>query len=146
MLKKRILLVSQLFDLATIPLMKVQQDVQILLNDLTGGRVLFQLQQVSGSELEATFHRGFSYPQTVGQGMIHELDAVMIIGCGLNNFTMPVGWYTPCRGLSNLFDFYIPVNDFLQCYKQSARVLKASRTKNIQLNVQPTKVVMKLAY
>ena len=139
MLKKRILLVSQLFDLATIPLMKVQQDVQILLNNLTDGRVQFQIQQVSNNELELTFHRGFSYPQTVGQGMIHALDAEIITGQGL-----PVP--PTLQKFSNLIDFYIPVSDFLQDYKQLAAARKASRTKGIQLNIQPTKVVMKLTY
>lgn len=139
MLKKRILLVSQLFDLATISLMKVQQDVQNLLNNLTDGRVLFQLQQVSGGELEATFYRSFPYPQTIGQGMIYELDAVMITGQGL---PVPL----PLQKFSNRMDIYIPVNDFLGYYKQSAAALKASRTKNIQLTIQPDKVVMKLTY
>ena len=145
-MKKRIFIVSHVLDLATIALSDVEQQVQVALDLLTGGRVQFQIQQVSNNELELIFHRGFKYAPTIGQGMIYELDAVMITGCGLNNFTMPVGWYIPCQGLSNLFDFYIPVNDFLQCYRQSARALKASRIKNIQLSIQPTKVVMKLAY
>ena len=139
MLKKRILLVSQVFDLATISLMKVQQDVQNLLNNLTGGGVQFQIQQVSNNELEATFHRSFPYPQTIGQGMIHALDVEIITGQGL--LVPPT-----LQKFSNLINFYIPVGDFLQGYKQSAAALKASRTKNIQLNIQPTKVVMKLTY
>ena len=139
MLKKRILLVSQVFDLATISLMKVQQDVQNLLNNLTGGGVQFQIQQVSNNELEATFHRSFPYPQTIGQGMISEFDAVMITGQRL-----PVP--PTLQKFSNLMNFYIPVNDFLGYYKQSAAALKASRTKNIQLTILPDKVVMKLTY
>ena len=138
-MNKRVFIVSQLFDLATIPLMKVQQDVQNLLNNLTGGYVQFQIQQVSNNELELTFHRGFSYPQTIGQGMIYELDAVMITGQGL---PVPL----PLQKFSNRIDYYIPVNDFLQYYKQSVAAVKASRTKNIRLDIQPTKIVMKLTY
>lgn len=136
-MRKRIFLVNQLFDLATQSLVTIRQQVQQLLDNLTGGRVLFQIHQVSNNELELTFYRSFPYPPTIGQGMIHELDAEIITG-----YELPI----PFRKFSNLFNFYIPVNDFLQCYKQSARALKASRTKNIQLNIQPTKVVMKLTY
>ena len=86
-----------------------------------------------------TFYRGFSYSQTVGQGMIHALDAEIITG-------QPLPIPPTLQKFSNLINFYIPVSDFLQGYKQSAAALKASRTKNIQLNIQPTKVVMKLTY
>lgn len=138
-MKKKIYIVGCLFDLATTPLIKVQQDVQNLLNNLTGGIVQLQIQQVSNNELELTFLRNFNYPQTIGGGMIYELDAVMITGQGL---PVPL----PLQKFSNRIDYYIPVNDFLLCYKQSAAALKASRTKNIQLDIQPTKVVMKLTY
>lgn len=138
-MKKKFYIVGCLFDLATTSLLKVQQDVQNLLNNLIGGAVQFQLQQVSGSELEATFYRSFNYPQTIGAGMIHELDAVMITGQRL-----PVP--PTLQKYSNLMNFYIPVNDFLGYYKQSAAAQKASRTKNIQLTILPNKVVMKLTY
>ena len=138
-MNKRVFIVSQLFDLAAVSLMKVQQDVQNLLNNLTGGHVQFQIQQVSNNELELTFLRSYPYPQTIGQGMIYELDVVMITGQGL-----PV--LLPLQKFSNRIDYYIPVNDFLQYYKQSAAAVKASRTKNIQLTIQPGKVVMKLTY
>ena len=138
-MNKLVYIVSQRFDLDTISLVNVQQQVQFSLDNLTGGRVQFQLQQVSNNELELTFYRGFCYPQTVGQGMIHALDAEIITG-------QPLPMSPTLQKFSNLFNFYIPVNDFLQCYKQSAAALKASRTKNIQLNILPTKVVMKLTY
>ena len=138
-MKKRVFLVSQQFDLAVQSLVTIQQQVQQLLNNLTGGRVQFQIQQVSNNELEVTFYRGFSYSQTVGQGMIHALDAEIITG-------QPLPIPPTLQKFSNLINFYIPVSDFLQGYKQSAAALKASRTKNIQLNIQPTKVVMKLTY
>ena len=139
MIKKKNYMVSQLFDLATTPLLKVQQDVQNLLNNLTGGIVRFQLQQVSNNELEATFYRSFHYPHTIGKGMIYELDAVMITG---QRLPVPL----PLQKFSDRIDYYIPVNDFLQCYKQSAADLKASRTKGIQLNILSDKVVIKLTY
>lgn len=138
-MQKRVFIASQLFDLATIPLMNVQQQVQQVLDNLTGGRIQFQIQQVSDNELELTFHRGFNYSPTIGGGMIYALDAEIITGQAL-----PV--LPTLQKFSNLINFYIPVGDFLQGYKQSAAALKASRAKNIQLNIQPTKVVMKLTY
>ena len=71
--------------------------------------------------------------------MIHVLDAEIITGQAL-----PV--LPTLQKFSNLINFYIPVGDFLQGYKQSAAALKASRTKSIQLSIQPDKVVMKLTY
>ena len=138
-MEKSIFLVSQVINLANQTLTNVEIAVQTLLDNLTGGRVQFQIQQVSNNELELTFHRGFNYAPTIGQGMIHALDAEIITGQGLS---VPL----PLQKFSNLFNFYIPVNDFLQYYKQSAAALKASRMKNIQLSIQPDKVVMKLTY
>lgn len=144
-MKKKTFMVGQVYDLGTQSLVTIQQQVQSSLDQLTGGAVQFQIQQVSNNELELIFYRNFNYPAT-GQGMIYEFDAVMITGCGLSGFTLPSMWWVSCRGLSNRINFYIPVADFLQCYKQSAAALKASRTKDIQLSIQPNKVVMKLTY
>ena len=145
-MKKKIFVTGAVYDLAALPMTAVQQQVQQSLDNLTGGRVLFQIQQVSNNELELIFHRGFTYPTTIGQNSIYELDADMITGSGLSGFNLPVRYYIPCNGLSNQFDFYISKNDFLQCYKQSARALKASRTKNIQLNIQPIYIKMQLTF
>lgn len=112
-MQKRVFIASQLFDLATIPLMNVQQQVQQVLDNLTGGRIQFQIQQVSDNELELTFHRGFNYSPTIGGGMIYALDAEIITGQAL-----PV--LPTLQKFSNLINFYIPVGDFLQGYKQSA--------------------------
>ena len=145
-MKKKIFVTGAVYDLAALPMTAVQQQVQQSLDNLTGGRVLFQIQQVSNNELELIFHRGFTYPPTIGQNSIYELDADMITGSGLSGFNLPVRYYIPCNGLSNQFDFYISKNDFLQCYKQLARALKASRTKNIQLNIQPIYIKMQLTF
>lgn len=145
-MQKKIFVTGAVYDLAALSLANVQQQVQLSLDKLTGGRVQFQIQQVSNNELELTFHRGFSYPPTIGQNSIYELDADIITGFGLSGFYLPMRYYIPCNGLSNQFDFYISINDFLQCYKQSARALKASRTKNIQLDIQPTYIKMRLTF
>lgn len=145
-MKKKIFVTGAVYDLAALPLANVQQQVQLSLDKLTGGRVQFQIQQVSNNELELTFHRGFSYPPTIGQNSIYELDADMIIGFGLSGFNLSDRFYIPCNEFSRIFDFYVSISEFLQSYKKSARVLKASRARNIQLNIQPTSITMTLIF
>ena len=98
-MKKKIFVTGAVYDLAALPMTAVQQQVQQSLDNLTGGRVLFQIQQVSNNELELIFHRGFTYPPTIGQNSIYELDADMITGSGLSGFNLPVRYYIPCNGL-----------------------------------------------
>lgn len=145
-MRKKIFVTGAVYDLAALPLTAVQQQVQQSLNNLTGGRVQFQIQQVSENELELIFHRGFSYPLTIGQNSIYELDADMITGFGLPGFNLPDRFYIPCNGFSRIFDFYVPISEFLQSYKKSARILKASRAKNIQLDIQPAYIKMRLTF
>ena len=145
-MKKKIFVTGAVYDLAALPMTAVQQQVQQSLDNLTGGRVLFQIQQVSNNELELIFHRSFTYPPTIGQNSIYELDADMITGLGLPGFNLPDRFYIPCNGFSRIFNFYVPISEFLQSYKKSARVLKASRTKNIRLNIQPTYIKMQLTF
>ena len=54
-MKKKIFVTGAVYDLAALPLANVQQQVQQSLDNLTGGRVLFQIQQVSDNELELIF-------------------------------------------------------------------------------------------
>ena len=145
-MQKKIFVTGAVYDLAALSLANVQQQVKLSLDKLTGGRVQFQIQQVSNNELELTFHRGFSYPPTIGQNSIYELDADIITGFGLPDFNLPDRFYIPCNGFSRIFDFYVPISEFLQSYKKSARVLKASRAKNIQLDIQPTYIKMRLTF
>lgn len=138
---KKIFLVGQVYDLNVLSLATVQQQVQSSLDNLTRGYVRFQIQQVSNKELELTFYRNYVYASNTNDE-IFSVDADVITGRGLPGFVLPEVWLRPPFG----YDFYFPITEFLRCYKKSGRILKASRIKDIQLDIQPTKVVMKLTY
>lgn len=145
-LSKKIFVTGAVYDLAVLSLVTVRQQVQQSLDSLTQGRVQFQIQQVSDNELELIFQGDFNYPPTIGQDSIYEFDADMITGFGLPGFNLPDRFYIPCNGFSRYFDFCVPISEFLQSYKKSARILKASCVKNIQLDIQPIYIKMRLTF
>ena len=140
-LAKKFLAVGKIYDTATVTDQEIQDTVQKDLDNLAGGHVRFQIQQVSDKELELAFYRNYIYTSNRNDE-IFSVDADVITGRGLPGFVLPEMWFRPPFG----YDFYFPITEFLRCYKKSGRILKANRAKDIQLDIQPTKIVMKLTY
>lgn len=143
-MSKKVFLVGKVHEVGPATIMSVQQEIQNDLNRLTGEhKVEFTADIISENEFEFTFSR--TSPQNlVEPDMINTADADIITGEGLDDFRMPEP--IPRAPFGTHFNCFIDQQEFLDCYKKSARALKASRMKDIKLEITPEYVKLKLAY
>lgn len=143
-MKKKILLVGKVREIEPSTLMSVQQEIQNDLDSVTGERrVVFSACNPSDNEFEFTFNRT-SLQNLVEEGEINSADADTITGTGLNGFRMPEPY--PSAPFGSYFNTFIEIDDFIESYKKSARMLGASRMKDIKLEITPEYVKLKLVY
>ncbi len=141
---KKIFLVAKVYEMEPATLMSVQQEIQNDLDRFTNGRrVVLSITNPAENELEFTFNRTSSL-NLVEDGMINSVDALAMTGDGLDNFRMPEP--LPSAPFGSYFNTFIGIDDFIDCYKKSARKLGASRMKNINLETTPEYVKLKLTY
>ena len=134
-MSKKVFLVGKVHEVEPATIMIVQFGIQCDLDRLTGEHKV---------ELaEFTFSRS-SLQKLVEPDMINTADADIITGEGLDDFSMaePI----PTAPFGDYFNCFIDQQDFIDCYKKSARALGASRMKDIKLEITPEYVKLKLAY
>ena len=143
-MSKKVFLVGKVHEVGPATIMSVQQEIQNDLNRLTGEhKVEFTADIISENEFEFTFSR--TSPQNlVEPDMINTADADIITGEGLDDFRMPEP--IPRAPFGTYFNCFIDQQKFIDCYKKSARALKANRMKDIKLEITPDYVKLKLAY
>ena len=66
----------------------------------------------------------------------------LIIGRGIEGFTVPYMWSTVPYG----YPFSIGIDEFITCYKKSAKELGASRMKDIMIEHDERHINMRLFY
>ena len=143
-MKKKILLVGKVREIEPSTLMSVQQEIQNDFDSVTGERrVVFSACNPSDNEFEFTFNRT-SLQNLVEEAKINSADADTITGTGLNGFRMPEPY--PSAPFGSYFNTFIEIDDFIESYKKSARMLGASRMKDIKLEITPEYVKLKLVY
>lgn len=141
---KKIFLVAKVYEMEPATIMSIQHEIQNDLDRFTNGRrVVFSITNPAENELEFTFHRTSSL-NLVEDDMINSVDALAITGDGLDSFRMPEP--LPSAPFGNYFNTFISIDDFIDCYKKSARKLGASRMKDINLEITPEYVKLKLTY
>jgi len=141
---KKIFLVAKVHEMEPTTLASVQQEIQNDFDSVTGERrVVFSACNPSDNEFEFTFNRT-SLQNLVEEGEINSADADTITGTGLNGFRMPEPY--PKAPFGSYFNTFIDINDFIDCYKKSARKLGASRMKDIKLEITPEYVKLRLVY
>lgn len=144
MKSKKVFLVGKVHEVEPATIMIVQFGIQCDLDRLTGEhKVELAANMVSENEFEFTFCRS-SLQTLVEPGMINTADADIITGEGLDDFRMPEP--IPRAPFGTCFNCFIDQQEFLDCYKKSARALKASRMKDIKLEITPDCVKLKLTY
>ena len=143
-MSKKVFLVGKVHEVEPATIKIVQFGIQCALDRLTGEhKVELAANMVSEDEIEFTFSR--TSPQNlVEPDMINTADADIITGEGLSDFRMlePI----PRAPFGTHFNCFIDQQEFIDCYKKSARALKASRMKDIKLEITPEYVKLKLAY
>lgn len=141
-MKKKVFLVSKIYDTATMADQMIKVLVQADLNELIGkGRVKFEI-NTTETEIELTFRRGIDYSDDIQKKLIIDADAYMICGIGLNGFKPPVMWYEPPFGYTYFFD----QAEFEEYYKRNVTKLGANRVKDLILDVRKDALVMKLKW
>lgn len=143
-MSKKVFLVGKVHEVEPATIMIVQFGIQCDLDRLTSEhKVGFTAGIVSENEFEFTFSRS-SLQKLVEPGMINTADADIITGEGLGDFRMPEPISRAPFG--TYFNCFIDQQEFLECYKKSARALGASRMKDIKLEITPDYVKLTLVY
>jgi hypothetical protein len=141
---KKIFLVAKVHEMEPTTLASVQQEIQNDLDRFTNGhRVVFSVANPKENEFEFTFRRTSS--QNLGEeGKINSADAWAITGDGFDGFSMPEP--LPSAPFGSYFNTFIDMDDFIDCYKKSARKLGASRMKDISVEITPEYAKLRLVY
>ena len=146
-MKKKIFMMSKVYDLGTLGVNEVENAVQADLAKIfnTGG-VKFKLREVSGKTLELTFFRKYKEREidwlNYDPKLIYNIDANIITGHSFNGFRIPDYW----GGIPYGYPFFMPKREFIGCYRNSAVMLGADQVKRVKITAEPEKVVMKLMF
>ena len=129
-MKKKIFLTGKVYDLASTSTQDIQTDVQNRLDAHYGkGCCIFRI-STDGNEMIINFFRSYNdwyHPENKTNIFCADMD--LITGRGIEGFAVPYMWPTAPFG----YPFSTGINDFITCYKKSAKKLGASRMKDIMI-------------
>ena len=143
-MKKKIFLVGKVYDLSTISVQKIIDDVQSRLDAHYGkGCCVFSI-NVWKEEKEVTinFWRNYKGSYNTDDNSIFCADMDLITGRGIEGFAVPYMWPTVPFG----YLFNTGIDDFIPCYKKSAKKLGASRMKDIMITYDKDNLNVRLFY
>ena len=131
-MKKTIFLVGKLYDLSTKTASEIETDVQSRLDAHYGsGCIIFKINVCKQSkEVTINFWRNYNewyHPENRTNIFCADMD--LITGRGINGFQVPCMWPTAPFG----YPFSTGIDEFITCYKESAKELGASRMKDIAI-------------
>lgn len=131
-MKKTIFLVGKLYDLSKTTANEIETDVQSRLDAHYGsGCIIFKINVWKQSkEVTINFWRNYNewyHPENKTNIFCADMD--LITGRGINGFQVPCMWPTAPFG----YPFSTGIEDFVACYKNSAKELGASRMKDIHI-------------
>ena len=144
-LGKKIFIAGKVYDLQVMDKDEVEASVQEYLDSAIGkGRVRFELCTI-GNMTAMFFHRGFDYNTYDADPVkdIMDADAFMMTAHEYGGFEMPRPFPTlPVPGFG--YPYRIKQTDFLDAYRKSARILGASRIKNVSLDIALQSIVLRM--
>ena len=143
-MKKKIFLVGKVYDLSTISVQKIIDDVQSRLDAHYGkGCCVFSI-NVWKEEKEVTinFWRNYKGSYNTDDKSIFCADMDLITGRGIEGFAVPYMWPTVPFG----YPFSTGIDDFIPCYKKSAKKLGASRMKDVMITHSKNNLNERLFY
>lgn len=144
-MKKKVFLVGKVYDLATISTQNIQTDVQSRLDAHYGsGCIIFKINVWKQSkEVTINFWRNYNewyHPENKTNIFCADMD--LITGRGINGFQVPCMWPTAPFG----YPFSTGIDEFITCYKESAKELGASRMKDIMIEHSEKNLNVRLFY
>ena len=143
-MKKNIYLVTKVYDLNTVTEEDIRIDVQNRLDAHYGkGCCIFSI-NVWKDEKEVTinFRRNYKDSYNTDDKSIFCYDADLLTGRRINGFQVPVMWPTVPFG----YPFSTGIDEFITCYKESAKKLGASRMKDIMITHDKDNLNVRLFY
>ena len=144
-LSKKVFIAGKIYDLQVMDKDTVEASVQEYLDSAIGkGRVRFELCTV-GNMTAMSFHRGFDYSAYDADPVkdIMDADAFMMTAHEYDGFEMPRPFPAlPVPGFG--YPYRIKQTDFLDAYRKSAKILGASRIKNVSLDIDPQSIVLRV--
>ena len=143
-MKKKIYLVGKVYDLFTTTANEIETDVQSMLDAHYGSNhVIFRI-NVWKKEKEVTinFYRSYNDWYKADSKSIFCADMDLITGRGINGFQVPCMWPTAPFG----YPFSTGIDDFITCYKKSAKKLGASRMKDVMITHDKDNLNVRLFY
>ena len=143
-MKKKIFLVGKVYDLSIIPVQKIIDDVQSRLDAHYGKGCCVFCINVWKEEKEVTinFWRNYKDSYNTDDKSIFCADMDLITGRGIEGFAVPYMWPTVPFG----YLFSTGIDDFIPCYKKSAKKLGASRMKDIMITHDKDNLNVRLFY
>ena len=144
-MKKKIFLGGKVYDLSTITVQEIIDDVQSRLDTYYGkNRIRFTLNvDKQAKEVIINFWRSYNewyHPENKTNIFCTDMD--LITGRGIEGFQVPCMWPTAPFG----YPFSTGIDDFITCYKKSAKKLGASRMKDIQISHNEHNLNVRLFY
>ena len=144
-MKKQIFLGGKVYDLSIIPVQEIMDDVQRRLDTHYGkGRILFTLNVCKQTkEVIINFWRSYNewyHPEETNNIFCADMD--LITGRGIEGFAVPYMWPTVPFG----YPFSTGIDEFITCYKESAKKLGASRMKDIMITHDKDNLNVRLFY
>ena len=144
-MKKNIYLVGKVIDLSKVTVQEIMDDVQRRLDTHYGkGRILFTLNVCKQTkEVIINFWRSYNewyHPEETNNIFCADMD--LITGRGIEGFAVPYMWPTVPFG----YPFSTGIDDFIPCYKKSAKKLGASRMKDVMITHSKNNLNVRLFY
>jgi hypothetical protein len=144
-MKKKIFLTGKVYDLSTITVQEIIDDVQSRLDTYYGkNRIRFTLNvDKQAKEVIINFWRSYNewhHPEETNN--IFCIDMDLITGRGIEGFAVPCMWPTAPFG----YYFSTGIDDFIPYYKKSAKELGASRMKDIMITHDKDNLNVRLFY
>ena len=140
---KKIFIAGKVDDLQVMDKDEVEASVQAYLDSaIDKDKVRFELCTV-GNMTAMSFHRGLDYSAYNADPVqdIMDADAFMMTAHEYDGFMMP----RPFPIIPGcVYPYRIKQTDFLDAYRKSAKILGASRIKNVSLDIAPQSIVLRV--
>lgn len=144
-MKKTIFLAGKLYDLSKTTANEMETDVQSRLDAHYGSNYIILRINIweKSKEVTINFRRNYNewyHPENRTNIFCADMD--LITGRGIEGFAVPYMWPTVPFG----YPFSTGIDDFIPCYKKSAKELGASRMKDIQISHNEHNLNVRLFY
>lgn len=140
--EKKIFVMGKVYTVTETNISEIEKSVQKNIDDCTGNdKVKFKFHTL-GNVTAMFFYRGVDY-SVLGANPekdIIDADAFLLTGHGYNGFFMP----EPFPTVSGGYSYSMLQTDFLDAYRESAKILGASKIRDFWLEINSNMIVLRV--